>query len=70
MNSDGGAMHSDVAIKQGGGDSGGLLVLDGDGVDVLGEGVLDVVLARVVAEVADVHLQMIVDAEKRDRRVE
>ena len=37
---------------------------------VLGEGVLDVVLARVVPEVADVHLQMIVDAEKRDRRVE
>ena len=37
---------------------------------VLGEGVLDIVLARVVPEVADVHLQMIVDAEKRDRRVE
>ena len=37
---------------------------------VLGEGVLNVVLARIVSEVTNVHLQMIGDAEKKDRRVE
>ena len=37
---------------------------------ILGEGVLDVVLASVVSKVTNVHLQMIDDAEEKDRRVD